>query len=83
MSHYSKGKGAQRSIYFSCSASFPSRALFRLRHDERGRAQNYFFVRSLCGPDWERVALPPLRSALPASLASLPTSQSASWWLGA
>jgi len=34
-------------------------------------------------PDWERVALPPLCSALPASLAALPTSQSASWWLGA
>jgi len=42
MSHYSKGKGAQKSIYFSCWASFPSHALFRLRHGERGRAQNYF-----------------------------------------
>jgi len=42
MSHYSKGKGAQKSIYFSCWASFPSHALFRQRHGERGRAQNYF-----------------------------------------
>jgi len=83
MSHYSKGKGAQKSSSFSCWASFPSHALFQLRHDERGRAQKYFMCVLFADPDWERVVLPPLRSALPASLAALPTSQSASWWLGA
>jgi len=50
---------------------------------ERERAQKYFLCVLFADPDWERVSLPPFRSAQPASLAALPTSQPASWWLGA
>jgi len=78
MSHYSKGKGAKNSSYFNCWASFPSHAFLQLRHGERERAQKYFLCVLFADPDWELVSLPPLRSALPATLAALPTSQSAS-----
>jgi len=83
MSQYLKGKGAQKSIYFNCWASLPSPAYFQLRHGERGEAQKELFVRSVCGPRLRARFFAVVRSALSASLAALPTSQSISWWLGA
>jgi len=73
MSHYLKGKGAQKSIYFKCWASLPFPSFFQQRHGERGRAQKYFLCVLFAEPDWERVSLPPSRWALLASLAALPT----------
>jgi len=51
MSHYSKGKGAQKSSYFNCWASLPSHAFLQLRHGEREKAQKYFLCVLFADPD--------------------------------
>jgi len=76
MSNCLKCKGSQKSSYFNCWASLPSPAFF-----QRRRA---FFLRC---PTARASASPPLRSALSASKAALPTSHDnfvmTSWWFGA